>query len=191
MKMKKALLTSLLLAMVMTGPAWGQEAAHHTGSEQPPVASTDTANVDATMMQMRQVREKMMQAASPSEQKKIMQDHMKMMKKCMAMMDMMDGMKGMSAGGMGMGMMGKKGMKSAMMGGSSMSMQDRIAMMEKKIAMMDSMMRQGGMMGGSGMMNNCMMTVDMTQRMQMMEKKMAMMKEMMKSMMAQQEMMMK
>lgn len=93
-------------------------------------APTDQAmKMDAQMMDMCEMHEKMMNAKTPEERKALMADHMKVMKDGMSMMG------GMSGSGMMDGP--SKGSKPT----SPQAMQQQMDMMQKKMGMMQTMMQ--------------------------------------------------
>ena len=103
-------------------------------------ASSPMGQMDEHTKNMQALHERMMNATTPEERKKVMDEQRKEMQGSMAMMgQMMQG--GAMTGGMGAGMMGQRG-KPADTGAQMQMMQKRMDMMQM---MMQSMMDQQGM----------------------------------------------
>jgi len=171
-------------------PVMAQEDHHAAAADTSATAAVNTEKLDASMTQMKDMRQKMMTTTDKKTRKKLMGKNMQMMKNCM---QMMSGMGMMNQGKMmGQGNQGKMMKQGQMMGKQNtekLPMADRVSMMEKKMAMMNNMMSQAGMMDGQGMMN-CMSAKTNNDRVQLLEKKIQVMQEMMNGMLAQQELMM-
>lgn len=124
----------LIIACTLTllGSATWAEDAHHPEAaastakapKAKPVVKESMRKMDQQMMDMRAMRDKMMNAKTPEERNALMAEHMKAMQGGMAMM-----------GGMG------GADNSGMQGGTPPDMATRQQMMEKRMDMMEAMMQ--------------------------------------------------
>lgn len=131
---KTILLAPLLFAFLTVSPAWAEEAHHPGTAPSPEMIQLDQEKIDAPIQRMQETRQKMKEAGSTAERKKLMHEHMQHMQEGMGMMEMMGKMDVMRA-------------ESEM---EQMPMAGRMAMMEKQMAMMQEMMK--GMMMQQEMM---------------------------------------
>jgi len=133
--MKKMILTASLMSILFfTGTALAVDEHHPEKKDAPATAQMKTeqttmGQMDAQTQKMEEMRKKIEMEKDPKARETLMKEQMGMMKDCMKMM-----------GGMGMGMMGDKGM----MDEKGMPMDERMKMMEGKMKMMQEMMN--GMM---------------------------------------------
>jgi hypothetical protein len=150
--MKRSVAIAIGTALVFaTGSSLAQDpkapASSPSATATQPRASMTTSSplgeMDQHTKNMQALHDRMMNATTPEERQKVMDEQRKEMQGSMGMMNqMMQG--GTSPGGMGSGMMGQKG-KPADTGAQMQMMQKRMDMMQM---MMQTMMDQQGMMAG-------------------------------------------
>lgn len=110
-------------------------------------AGSPMGQMDEHVKTMQALHDRMMNATTPEDRQKVMDEQRKEMQGGMAMMNQMT-QGGAMTGGMGAGAMGQKG-KPADAAAQMQLMQKRMDMMQM---MMQTMMDQQGMMAGSGSM---------------------------------------
>lgn len=159
--MKKLLISNMVAGLLMSAPMAYADDVHHPEQNSTPavksapdkamssgVADAQMAKAQERMKQAQALMAKLRESKDPVERKRLMQEHMQVMRDTMGMMR---GMKmGMMGGGQGMGMMGG-GQGMGMMGsgqdmgkGSAKSggMMPMHQMMEDRMEMMQMMMEQ-------------------------------------------------
>jgi hypothetical protein len=105
--------------------------------------STQMGQMDEHMKKMQALHDRLVNASTPDERQKVMDEQRQEMQACMGMMNQMQG--GPMMGGMGSGTMGQKSTPADAKAQMQM-MQKRMDMMQM---MMQSMMDQQGMMAGA------------------------------------------
>ena len=76
---RKIILTTLFLALTVAYPVMAQQAHHAAGSD-PATAQMNVENLDSSMMQMKEMRQKMNTTTDKTERKNLMGEHIQMMK---------------------------------------------------------------------------------------------------------------
>ncbi len=137
---KLLMLAVAVTALLLGGSSLAQDTKSPQPKAAPSAAATDTnPQMDEQMRKMQSMHDKMMNAKTPEERRKLMDEHRRTMQDSMGMMNQM-----MHGGGMmGSGMMGQKG-ASGDTNAQLQTMQKRMDMMQM---MMQMMMDQQGMMG--------------------------------------------